>query len=290
MRDTITSPRVEIMKRKRRAYKVRLSILLFILLTSIIFALAYFSFHVRVTLQNVAVSGTRVINMTDVETRVREDFSGKYLRLFSKANSFIYPHNYIYNDLLKQFPRIKELSVYRDNLTTLHIGITERAGSYLYCGKVVPEVQTDIGENCYFINDDGYIFDKAPYFSGNVYFKYYMSVTSNDNSALLGSQVIDKERFHALTRFKEGIEYLGFKPIYLVIEEDGAHTMYLNRDKSTTIPKIIFRKDDDLVTILDNLNTAMSKKEFANEINSKYSTLLYIDLRFNNKVVYKFQE
>ena len=54
-------------------------------------------------------------------------------------------------------------------------------------------------------------------------------------------------------------------------------------------PKIIFKEDNDLGVILDNFATAMGEKEFANEINSKYDTLLYIDLRFKNKVLYKFE-
>jgi hypothetical protein len=40
--------------------------------------------------------------------------------------------------------------------------------------------------------------------------------------------------------------------------------------------------------ILDNLSVSMGKPEFANDIHSKYDTLLYIDLRFDNKVLYKF--
>ena len=46
---------------------------------------------------------------------------------------------------------------------------------------------------------------------------------------------------------------------------------------------------DDFDMILDNLSISMKKKEFAEEINTKYNTLLYIDLRFKNKVLYKFK-
>jgi hypothetical protein len=34
----------------------------------------------------------------------------------------------------------------------------------------------------------------------------------------------------------------------------------------------------------------MKKQEFADEIISKYDDLLYIDLRFKNKVFYKFKD
>lgn len=286
MRDNITSPRVEIMKRKRKLYKIRLSILFFVLFVALIYTLSYFSSHEKITLQNVVIEGTSVVSAKDLESRVQLGISGKYLYLFSKSNSFIYPRKYLESDLIKQFPRIEKITISRDNLRTLNIKVTERSGSYLYCGSKVPEMQTDVGENCYFLNENGYIFDKAPYFSGNIYFKYY-SNTSESN--LLGSQIFSTDRFHLLNRFVEGVSGIGFKPIYMVIMEDGDHNLYLDHEKSLSTPKIMFKADNDLHIILENLALAMKKPEFANEINSKYATLSYIDLRFDNKVVYKFQ-
>ncbi len=288
MRDTLTSPRVEDMKRKRRAYRKRLAILSAILFITLTGALAYFSSYSRVSINRIVVSGTRIINPRDVESQVRSDMTGKYLRLFNRSNSLIYPIKKIRTDLLATFPRIETLSIYRDSLTTLHIAITERSGSYLYCGATVPEAPADIGENCYFINSDGYIFDKAPYFSGNVYFKYYMQIEGKDSSNTLGSQMTRPEDFHLLLQFVDGITSLGFKPTYLVIDESGVGTLYLAHTDVATSPQIIFKSRDDLKVILDNLRVSMAKPEFANEINGKYNTLLYIDLRFDNKVVYKF--
>lgn len=290
MRDTLTSPRVEDMKRKLRAYHIRLSILLFILFISIVGALSYFSAHPKITIRNIVVTGTRIINPADIESLVQSDIVGRYLRLFKKSNGLIYPHKKIYNDLITQFPRIEKLAIYRDNFTTLHIDITERSGSYLYCGAIVPEAISDVGENCYFVNSDGYVFDKAPYFSGNVYFKYYIASKNIDLNKPLGAHILLPDDFHILARFIDGITSLGFKPIYVVIDNDGLGTLYLSHTVESTSPKIVFKSTDNLDTMLSNLSVSMGKKEFANEVNSKYTTLLYIDLRFNNKVVYKFQE
>jgi hypothetical protein len=232
--------------------------------------------------------GTHIIDQEDIEKEVRVDISGKYIYIFSKANSFIYPHKQIYNNLRLNFPRIESLSIYRDNLKTLHIDISERIGSFLYCGSSIPEIKNDVGENCYFINNDGFVFDKAPYFSGNIYFKYYMALESGVVDPL-GRQMVSVERFHELARFIDGITSLGFRPIYIVVEQDSTYSLYLDRGINDIVPKIIFKDDSELEVILDNLSLAMKKKEFADEINSKYNTLLYIDLKFKNKVLYKFQ-
>ncbi|HEY5588295.1 MAG TPA: hypothetical protein VIK86_04985 [Candidatus Paceibacterota bacterium] len=288
MRDIPTSPRIIEIRHNRHMYMLRLSILLFILFVSIIGALSFFSGDKHLTIDKVLITGTHIINQSDIESEIFQDMSGKYLYLFSRNNSFIYPHQKIYKDLILNFPRIQSLSLKRDNLKTLHIDIVERTGSSLYCGSNIPENKEDIGENCYFINNDGLIFDKAPYFSGNVFFKYYLTLKDYDINPL-GKQVVDINQFHKLTGFIDEIISLGFKPISIVVEQDGTNSLYLNHGVNDTSPKIIFKSDNDLNLIYENLSISMRKKEFADEINSKYNTLLYIDLRFTDKVLYKFQ-
>jgi len=287
MRDILTSPRIEDLKRKRRRRRFRLIILLSILFIAIIGGLAFFSSHGRVTINNVVISGTSIIDASLVESKVKDKLTGRYLYLFARSNSFIYPKKQIYNVLINEFPRIETLSISRNKLNTLEVKISERSGAHLYCGENVPEAISDVGENCYFINNDGYIFDKAPYFSGNVYFKYYIAPPLGN--VLLGQNIMDIDRFHSIIRFIDGIKSLKFNPTHLVVDRDGTHSLYLEPSANSNPPKIIFRAGNDLPAILENLSIAIAKQEFAKEINSKYATLLYIDLRFKNKVLYKFQ-
>ena len=292
MRDILTSPRIEEIKHKRRVRNLRLVIIFFIVTILLIESLSYISSNPNIVINNIVVTGNQIINAQDIEARVKDKLNGKYLYLFTKANSLIYPHQAIYEDLMTSLPRIKTLSVYRDNWKTLHIEITERLGSYLYCGAQIPEIVTDVGENCYFINNDGYIFDKAPYFSGNVYFKYYVQILDENNIPIenpLMKYVFDTDRFHKIARFIDGITSIGFKPIYIEIKPDGTNTIYLSHNINDSIPTIIFKNENDLDIILSNLVAAMNKSEFADEVNSKYTKLQYIDLSFTNKVIYKFQ-
>ena len=288
MRDVLTSPKVLELKKKRRAYLIRLTILLSLLFIVLFSAIAFFSADRHLVLSKINVTGARIINPSEVEETAKKDLSGRYIHLFSRANSFIYPSDKIYNDLLKQFPRIETLSLSKDNLNTLHISIKERAGNFLYCGSSVPELKSDVGENCYFVNNDGYIFDKAPYFSGNVYFKYYIPKTKDESNPLwpMGTQMLSSDDFHHIVSFVDQVEALGFKPIYILSDQDGDYSLYLD---GVNNPKIVFSFNKDLDLTFDNLSLAMHKEEFANEINSKYDSLLYIDLRFKNKVIYKFQ-
>jgi hypothetical protein len=288
MRDIPTSPRIIEIKRRNRALRIKLGILFIFLFIGIVWLLSFLSGVKNITINEITITGTHIVDQLEIEEVVRRNISGKYLYIFPKANSIIYPHNKILKDLEKSFPRIKTLSLYIDNLDTLRVEIVERKGEYLYCGIIVPENKNDIGENCYFINNDGFIFDKAPYFSGNVFFKYYVSLDGVTDP--MGKQILPVENFYKIVRFVDAVSSLGFRPIYLEMDsESGTNYLYLNHSSNGTKPKIIFKNDDDLSIIEENITIAMKKKEFADEINSKYNALQYIDLRFKNKVLYKFQ-
>ncbi len=287
MRDIPTSPRIIEIKRARKAYHLRLSLLIFVLVGLLVWGLSFFSNHKRLTINDIKIEGTNIIDKNNVLELINKTLSGRYLYLFSRRNGLIYPRQNIYDNLIEQFPRIEELNLTQNGFNTLLVKIKERSGSYLYCGAKVPEIETEIGENCYFVNNDGFIFDKAPYFSGNIYFKYYLYINT-DKETPLGLQMIPKERIHEFIRFTDGLKNLGFEPAYLSIENDGSHSLYLVHHTFGSSPKIMFKTDNNLETILDNLSISMQKNEFANEIKSKYDKLLYIDLRFNNKVLYKF--
>ncbi len=284
MKEILTSPRMEDIKRIRRKRRIRATILFFIFLIILIGGLSYFSGHKNITINNINITGTRIINSNQIKDKTEEILKGRYLYLFAKSNSLIYPHQGLYNQLRETFPRIEKITINRTGWNTLEIDISERAGSYLYCGSVIPENRDDVGENCYFMNNDGYVFDKAPYFSGNVYFKYYLP--TKDESPL-SKEIVPPLEFHKLVRFVEGVQALDFKPTHILLNDSGGY-LYLDHKEGSSNPYIAFKNDNNLEDILKNLSYSMKKPEFASEINSKYDILSYIDLRFNNKVLYKF--
>jgi hypothetical protein len=288
MRDIPTSPRLENIKRKRKARRIRLLILFTVLVLSLFAGVAYFSAYPRLTIHTIDVSGNRIINASDIQTAVSNDISGRYMHLFARDNILLYPKQKIQNDLRATFPRIKSVTISLDHFNTLVVAIDEREAAFLYCGDTIPQVPSQVGENCFFLNNDGYIFSTAPYFSGDVYFKYYMKLPDTATTPL-GSQMMSPDQFHALASFIDKVQALGFDPIYLSGDTDGIDTLYINNQINSTNPTIIFKADDDLSVVLDNLKVALAQSAFADQIHTKYATLEYIDLRFKDKVLYKFQ-
>ena len=139
---------------------------------------------------------------------------------------------------------------------------------------------------CYFLDEDGYIIDEAPYFSGEVYFKFYGS------SEGLGSY-FSKENFKQLILFKDILISFGLKPVAFYLTNNGDAEVFLSKGTShalTTGPKIIFKQNADFQNIAENLEAALNTEPLKSKFKNKYSSLLYIDLRFGNKVYDKFLE
>lgn len=287
MRDIPASPRIVEIKKKRRRKIIKLSILFVLIFAGLVFGLSCLSREKHIIIDKIKVIGAYVLGEEEITEIAKEELAGRYLYLFARNNTFIYPKVDIQESLLKNFPRIEELNIGLNGLKELEINITERKGEFLYCGNKIPENKIDIGDNCYFLNDEGLIFDEAPYFSGDIYFKFYVPLA--DDSDPLGKKILDGDKFHELAYFFNKINKTGLKTVYFELGSDGINNLYLEQKNNLYNPKIIFKDEDSLDVLLENFTLAMKKDEFSNELMSKYNTLDYIDLRFKNKILYKFR-
>ena len=287
MRDVPESPRIIEIKKKQRKKFVKFLVLLVILLGLIIFGLSSLSKERHIVINSIKVNGAHVLGVEEITQVTKNELLGKYFYLFSRNNTFIYPKKDIEKALLINFPRIENLSLSLNGLNELEINIKERRGEFLYCGEIIPSDTNQIGDNCYFLNDDGLIFDEAPYFSGDIYFKYYLSI--GEGADPLGKKILDINKFRNLAYFFNRVDSLGLKSAYFFMDIDKINYLYLEKRGNVINPVIIFKDEDNLDLLLGNLTLAMKKNEFSEEIITKYNFLEYIDLRFKNKILYKFK-
>jgi hypothetical protein len=108
-----------------------------------------------------------------------------------------------------------------------------------------------------------------------------------NNPAILGSYFLP-DSFANLVSFKKNLELMNLKPTALGIEANGEGNFFL---VSVPIigPKIIFKLDADFGEIAENLKSALDTEPLHTDFIKKFSSLLYLDLRFSNKVYYKFK-
>jgi hypothetical protein len=283
----LNSPRLLELKRKKHKFARRKAIILLVIILILILGLSLASRISAFKINSVLVSGNKIIETKMIEEIINKELAGNYLWIFPKTNFLIYPKHKILSQLNNKFKRLKKISINVNNFKSLDILVSEHEGKYLWCGALIPVLMNTGDNKCYFLDSDGYIFDEAPYFSGEVYFKFYGDVGSDDKNPS-GSYFM-KDKFIKIIEFKNMIEKMNLKPTAFWIDGNREEGNFSLSGEPGTSPHIIFKIDSDYEKLAENLQAAISTEPLRTDLKTKLSSLLYLDLRFGNKVYYKFQ-
>ncbi|MEK7564041.1 MAG: hypothetical protein AAB510_00525 [Patescibacteria group bacterium] len=294
-RNVLDSPRLlELKKEKHKIFLRKIYISIFLFFITVV-ALCLISRIDRLNISTVEVKGNRIID-TKVITKIVDDQTrGYYAWIFPKTNILFYPKNNIKDKLSLELERLEGITLAIKNNTVLEISVTERTGKFIWCGDSLDQEANQ--EKCYFLDDRGYLFDEAPYFSGDVYFKFYGSTSGDavgrangDGGNAIAGSYFEKENFQKFILFKSLLEEMGLNPEKLYVENENNAKMILHRGSTLGRgAEVLFKPDFDVDKVSENLRAAFNVEPLLSDIKNKYSSLLYIDVRFENKVYYKFK-
>ena len=277
----ISSSKVKETRRK----KFLTRILLVILILLVLFVVSIFVSRIsNINIINITVKNEgSVVTEKEILEIVNNDIDGKYLGLYPKTNIFIYGKEKITTDIYDKFKRIKNVDIERIGFNGINITIKERNPVGLWCGK---KINTD--EQCYFLDEDGFIYTEAPTFSGNVFFRNYGNIEGKEQ---IGINFLDSEKFKKISFFVKSIKDANLNPVSFLAGENGDYEIHLS-DNSKSYGfyggKIIFNNNDNLGEIFDNLMTILNERTLVKELNDNVQ-LDYIDLRFGKKIFFKFK-
>ena len=281
-KDLLKNSNEKIIKQRRKR-RLSFSALFFILFVLLLIGAIFFLRNQKFLLTTVNVSGNVFVESKDIENGIKDYESGKYFWIIPKRNLVLIHTNKLEQYLMKNFPNIKTVSVTRNFPHTVSVYMTERKGVYLWCGNDVSNIEKNSDRPCDFTDSDGFIFNVAPYFSGTQFFAFF----GGDSG--IGKVIIDKTEFQKIIYIKKGIEDLGLHPFAISILPEGEYRLYINDDgtSNNNSPQIKFNNKINEERIIENLSSAISSKVFID--GSAIKKLSYIDLRFGNKVFYKFK-
>lgn len=294
----LNSPRLlEIKKQKRQILK-RKVLLVGIALLVLLVALCFVVRIPKINIHAVEVSGNKVIDTEVIESIVKEELEGSYLWLIPKTNFLFYPKGNIIRELEDQYKRLTGIEIKVRGAQTLEVSVNERVGLYTWCGEDLPAEGVNFEDvKCYFMDAQGYIFDQAPYFSGDVYFKFFGPLgdgakdmeSSNFLESPAGHYFIP-ELFVRTVLLEDTLSQMGTRVMALYVKDKSEMEFYLESSGSIrNAPKIIVNQDADFIKIAENLDAALATEPLKTDFKQKYDSLLYIDLRFGNKVYFKFK-
>ncbi len=217
------------------------------------------------------------LNERALESHIAAVLAGRYGWIFPRALLLAAPVREIEDALKKSFPRIGDVLVEKKFPDTLSVIITERTFFAVLCGT--PKEETEISvPRCVSVDAQGVAYDNAPHVEGTLIRK----IESDFENITFGETVVEP-----------GLMYI----IGVAIDQfDRAAGIKITTSVvSGRVPSEIRLKADDGFSIImktDN-NPAESarvfKKVLDGEIRGRRRDLEYVDLRFGNKVFYKYR-
>jgi hypothetical protein len=269
----LNSPEFYKNRNKRKRLKRIIFLIAFVLVLS---TLVYIVRLERFRIAEVLIEGDNIAGRDYIVEVVGRELLGNYLLVIPRANILFYPRSFIKENLLVEFPRFKSVDLDLDSFRTLIINVEERLPFALYCAEASLSASAD---NCFVLDEEGFIFARANFVSKFGYFIYTARVPIDDP---VGTELLPPEEFRSLEIFKESLTGLDISLSLLEISSDDYSLVM------STGGEIIWRKDADRALIYTNLEAFLSDEAIVAQENF-LEKVLYLDLRTEDKVFYRFK-
>lgn len=232
-------------------------------------------------IQTITVAGSDSVATSSLAQFARGELSGNYWHFFPKDNILLYPKNKLAADVLSTFPSLRTASVHSDTFTSITLSVSERKPSALWCGDGGPTASSTPSSACLLLDEGGVAYAQAPTFSEPVYISYY-GVLQGD-SARLPAQFLTPSQFRSLAALVAALikqADIGM-PARVSVDENNDVTVHFGGGFN-----ILFALGDDGGKILQHFTLALSSAPFTKH---PLSAFQYLDLRFGDKLYYKFK-
>lgn len=201
------------------------------------------------------------------------DLEGSQYLVIPKNSLLFLPIRQLRADILAHFPDIEAVSIAPANLTTLSLTPIARSGSFWWCG---PELATP-ADSCYQADATGFIFAAVATSTGSTtMLSIYAPLAPADttNSSPAGRTIANAAFISPLIEFVKGLEALGANVRSVNIRGDEAD---LYTGGNTRITYVLGREQQ----------AAQLAASAFPQLNVNDGSLLYVDLRFADKVYFK---
>lgn len=240
-------------------------------------------------IEDVKVLGTKSIQSDAVVEEVENHLAGSWLGIIPRKNMFFYGGDTLKQRLYKVFPEIYTMDI-STHVSEIDITIDERDVHSLWC--VDREYEHLFDEECYFADQDGYWYAKAPYFSDNVLTKIFLD--PKVDSIMLGDRFFNGSEFERFFTFRQALEEnykieiqkIIFRPqgdVEMKMVRIGNHVF-------STPVTVWFNTEDTYERIYRNIGIVLEQDAFVDEFNEYPDNLESIDVRFDGRIFYKFRK
>ena len=228
---------------------------------------AYFSSLDSSKISTININDTVFFNKAEIEKIVTTESEGSYLWFFNKNNIFLLPRKNIERKIKEYNQSIKSATLSLSGLNSISINIEEYKTAAIWCME----------ENCYYLNEEGIAFAKAP----QDYDRNLVKFSNLIEGDPIGKTYSNSENFKKIINLINLFSNVPLRIVSVKAEDGVTFSLYTD-----TNMKILYEGGDDPEEIANNLNTIIEKDAISK---SQLINIDYIDLRFGNKVYYKIR-
>ncbi|MBI4136159.1 MAG: hypothetical protein HY481_01205 [Candidatus Vogelbacteria bacterium] len=305
--------RRDLLRPPRRLRGVRRLIFLWLfLVVAGAFWLCIFLNDERFALRTIEISGNRLLADEVIVLAAREALAGRRLWIFRRDRYWFYDPRAVAAVLRQRFDRLASVKVAAPRWQTLRLEVVERQTAALWC-----PVELEVPAACFYLDATGLVFARAPHFSWppllvitgswpSLRLEAVASTTSvvaarpNDRSvgrAGIGNQPLPRSLFSRLIKLRSllgsffaGSVLAGASVKQITVTPVGDLEFKLVDERSLARPfKIIIGRGQSDEEILTLLRVTLDAPSFESEL-ATGRTLEYFDLRFADKVFYRWRE
>lgn len=240
----------------------------------------WFSERETIRITDVVINGTLATDPALLDQTATELLHRPMLWRIARDNIILYPKRAIGAALKRSDARVKEVDVALLDRRRLVATVSEYAPSLLWCPPERVSATTTAVKGCYFADETGHIFSRAPEYSGIPFFVYATTYPEIDERTFLsGRSILPKDEFAIVNAFLDRLLDLELRP--RIIHEVGPHDYLIVTQMPWTIR---WTSAGDPAVAVEHL--ALVLEHLSNDEGEK-SEIEMIDLRFGNKVFYR---
>jgi hypothetical protein len=229
---------------------------------------------------DIVIDGAYYVSNDDLDSKATDFLNtSKCMRIADCGNFTFIPRIRLTHYLLREFPRLKTI-VYHADGEKLVVSVTEKEHSAHVC--VINS------QDCWFIDEDGIAFARSPYFSPGVYPLFVIGKPLDT----LPVQALSRWTYRSTMNFvnQADLDFISFT------QHERYSTLVIGSlsDKKVATGVDVLVKNSDLRNpqtyerLIDILKRIQSSDAIEREFMAGKRPL-YIDLRFDGKVFYKFE-
>ena len=222
---------------------------------------------------NIEISGIRLLSASEIEAAARENTSGVLWHVFPRGNFFFVSSRGMADNLVQKFPQVSEISVDKKFPNKLMVTVRERTLWGVYCQRPVLH---EPDRRCAYIDQRGTAYEDLASFEG-----WLLPLINGPQPIVLGQVLVAPDTLQFFAGAKSVLRIINGELLSLTLSSSTPEDGQLELAEGWQILVTMARPAEEwsglLQTILDK------------DIGPRRNELEYIDLRFGNKVFYKYR-